>query len=393
MLAGDQKKKQDSRFHLMLVSSSHIIGGYETRLENIKRGLDPGRFKVTGLQAYPLYKAHTVPSKQRAAYRERLLTPVVGEEIIEVALRNQWDVRGIIGIFRVFLREKPDAVLFFGMGMITFGVPVLARMAGVKHLIRTSGTVLDGVYPRGFRFLDRLCTKLTEIIVVPSAFLSREIQRVLRAPAKKIIVIPNGIRLKRFEPMESPHEARRELGLPDTVKVVGIVANLTPAKSHRLLFDSFRRVLQTESQVFLLVVGDGHLRSELESYVQALGIEKRVRFLGFRSDLKRVIPAFDVGVSSSSVETFGNAIVQMMVCGIPVVSTDVGAISEIIHHGREGLLVPYGDAEALAEAILHLLHHEEEARAIGLRGQELARSRYSSKAMIEKLESLLLSLG
>jgi glycosyltransferase involved in cell wall biosynthesis len=137
----------------------------------------------------------------------------------------------------------------------------------------------------------------------------------------------------------------------------------------------------------VVFVGDGPLRQTMEARAGALGLNGTVTFLGLRNDVAEILPLFDVLVLPSLNEGMGRAAVEAMATGRPVVGSRVGGIQDLVAEGASGLLVPPGDAHALAAAVIHCLSDPAAAAAMGRRGQAAADA-YSIDAMLEKIDRL-----
>jgi glycosyltransferase involved in cell wall biosynthesis len=183
------------------------------------------------------------------------------------------------------------------------------------------------------------------------------------------------------------------LGVDESTPVIGITAVLRPEKNHELALEALARLRQEEPLRFaeLWIVGDGVRRPALEAHAQRLGIEAAVRFLGHRSDARRIMAGFDVAIlcSHPRVETLPLSLLEAMDAGIPVVATRVGALSEMVEPGISGYLVEPGDTAAFASALSRVLCDRSEARRMGMRGQEIVRERYSVEGMVERTAALL----
>src|SRR5438046_7148590 len=167
--------------------------------------------------------------------------------------------------------------------------------------------------------------------------------------------VPLGLELERFLGAAARRgELRRELGLGDAERLVGIVARLVPIKAHELFFAAARRVLDAEPLARFLVVGDGERRAELEGLVARLGLAGATRFLGWRGDLERVYADLEVVALTSLNEGSPVALIEAMAAATPVVSTDVGGVSEVVRNDRTGILVPSRDAAACAAPLLRV---------------------------------------
>lgn len=214
-------------------------------------------------------------------------------------------------------------------------------------------------------------------VVCPTAVIARSLEQEEVAP-EKIRVIPNGVPLSVTLPRD---KARDELGLDLDSKVIGIVARLRVEKCHELLLGAFARLSADRQDVVLAIVGDGVRRAELEELARSLGVDTRVVFAGERRDARRLISAFDVGVISSSWEGLPVAALETMAAGVPLVSTRVGTMPEILADDA-GVLVDVGDEEALAAELGRLLDDPDWASRIAARGRARVEQENTFDAMV-----------
>jgi glycosyltransferase involved in cell wall biosynthesis len=175
----------------------------------------------------------------------------------------------------------------------------------------------------------------------------------------------------------------RELRLPLGSRVIGNVAALTEHKDHDTLLMAMRRVLQVVPDALLLIAGEGPLRSRLESEARKRGLGERCVFTGFRSDVDRLMSCFSVFSLTSRIEGLGTTLLDAMCFSRPVVATATGGIPEAVRHGETGLLVPVGNAQALAAALVDLLTDEALRLAMGQAGRRLFEQRFTVARMVE----------
>ena len=149
-----------------------------------------------------------------------------------------------------------------------------------------------------------------------------------------------------------------------------------------------RIVLSQRDDVSFLVVGSGSLIDELSSKVEHEGISQRFVFTGQRSDVPLVLSACDLFVLPSLFEGLCMAVLEAFAAGVPVVATKVGGVPSTVVEGETGALVPPGDVEALAEAIIWMLGNPELARKMGLRGKRRVEKRFTIDAMIKRTEAV-----
>ena len=176
-----------------------------------------------------------------------------------------------------------------------------------------------------------------------------------------------GLDLSRFgQCSRLKGEFRKEIGISQRTILIGTVGRLAPIKGLSYLLVAISRVAKSFDHEFcLLVVGDGELRRDLESQASALGIESRIRFLGWRFDLERIYADLDIVVLSSLNEGTPVSLIEAMAAGKAVVATKVGGVPDLVEDGKTGVLVPSKDPEALTEAILQLLKNDTLCRRLG----------------------------
>ncbi len=253
-----------------------------------------------------------------------------------------------------------------------------ARLAGARAVHTKHGANPDR--SRRVR-LRRAAAHLCDAFVAVSRE-TAEIARQNREVAeRKLVTIPNGIQLSRFNPdAEARAEVRRELGISPDAWVVGTVGRLAPEKDQALLIAAAAPTLGPDRQV--LIAGAGPEDSRLRAQIEALGERGRfVRMLGIRRDVPRVLAALDVFALTSQTEGLPLVIPEAMATSLPVVSTAVGGIPGVVEDGVTGLLVPRGGVERLGEALERLATNRDEARAFGERGRVVALARYEAKRM------------
>ncbi|MFI5005820.1 MAG: glycosyltransferase [Solirubrobacterales bacterium] len=177
--------------------------------------------------------------------------------------------------------------------------------------------------------------------------------------------------------------ARRELGLPADAPVVALIGRLVPAKAPDVFLRAVAQAALRVPTLSALIVGDGPLRAELEGEAQRLGLAGRVVFLGVRKDVPELLSGLDAVLFSSVREGFSLTMLEAMAAGVPVIATEVGGTPELITHGRTGLLVPPGQPEQLAQALVGLLLDPAGAAAIRAAARKSVEERFSLSSMVE----------
>ncbi|MET3650923.1 GT4 family glycosyltransferase PelF [Dyella japonica] len=203
-------------------------------------------------------------------------------------------------------------------------------------------------------------------------------------------VVPNGIAVDRFVP--ASNDMRRHvlqlLELDEDAFLIGNVGRLNWTKDQAGLIRAFRQVHQQHPQAMLLLIGDGELRAELERCAEHEDVHDAVRFLGDRNDVRDLLQGLDLFVLSSTSEGYSMALLEACAVALPIIATDVGGNGEIVHSGRTGQLVPAGDADALAEAMLMLLRDPHRASAYGRAARDWVEKHGSLETMADRYERL-----
>ncbi len=232
-----------------------------------------------------------------------------------------------------------------------------------------------------------LYARATAHIVTAGEALRRQLAHDNGIALDHMTSVPTGIDLARFVPGDAT-AARARLGLPER-PTLGIVATLRDWKGHDMLFE----VLAGDSAAWrgwnVIVVGDGPYRPALERQLQALALTDRVRFAGQQDDVVPWLQAQDIfALPSWGEEGVPQAIRQAMACGIPVVSTTVGAIGEAVDAGVTGIIVAPRDIAALAAALARLRDDPALRARLGAAGRERALRDFGLEPMLDRMEAV-----
>lgn len=212
-------------------------------------------------------------------------------------------------------------------------------------------------------------------------------------PPEKITVIRNGVSLDRFAPEdeEGRLRARKDWGFPPDAFVAGIVANLRKLKRIDLFLEAAALAAGAEPSARFVVVGDGPERERLENLARNLGIGEKVHFAGLSRDVPKLLAGFDLGVLCSDTESFSNSVAEYMAAGLPVVSTNVGGIREMVSDSENGYLVSAGDPEGLSSAIIRIIR-DKSSFEMGRKSRETAEKLLSLSAMTRAFEDYYLRI-
>ena len=288
----------------------------------------------------------------------------------------------MLRIWRAIRDFKPDVVHTHHLYQLFYTWPgALCTGARIVHTEHECYSLLEPKSCFRLRQLARFCKIVTGVNSETSSFLREKVGISLH----KVHTVANGINLNRYGHCRL---SRVALGLTVNNLVVGIVARLDEVKDHPMLLRAFRIVAEKLPQASLLIIGDGPRRPQLEQLAGEFGLGEKVRFLGARFDVPDLLSCIDVMVLSSRMEGLPLSILEAMAALKPVVATDVGGVSAVVRPGETGLLVPAGDSEAMALALISLLADSDKANQMGRNGRRLIEQNYDLEKTLSKYISL-----
>jgi glycosyltransferase involved in cell wall biosynthesis len=304
--------------------------------------------------------------------------PEYGVEIIELPIARK-SVSGALALKKL-LAARPFDIVNTHSSTDSWLVALAGALARRSPAIVRTRHISSPV-PRNFA--SRWLYARADRIVTTGEKLRLQVIEETGVDPGRTISIPTGIDLERFRPADRA-AARSQVGLAGAAPVVGIVATLRSWKGHLHLLEAVASLARPE--VRLVVVGDGPMRAVLEARAAELGIAGRVTFAGNQRDVAPWMNAFDLFcLPSYANEGVPQALAQAMACALPIVTTPVGSIEELIDDGRTGLLVPPSDPASLARAIAALLDDPARRAALGTAAAAEARRRLGEDAMVEAM--------
>jgi glycosyltransferase involved in cell wall biosynthesis len=364
-------------------------------------GLDKNRYDVVLVMgASPQWnaadpEAAAIQANMTAAREHQVKLTVLRHLVRD--LNPSSDLIAFFSLLNILWREKPHIVHTH-----TSKAGILGRWAAwfcrVPVIVHTPhGHIFWGYFSywqtRLFILLERWTARITAAIVTLTPQEKGDHLHFGIAPERIFTVIHSGVDLGMFPADRfAAQEARDALGIPPGTTVICTVGRLTPVKGQETLIRAVSDLIRQGEKIFLLLLGDGELRRDLEALALQLGVSESVRFLGWRHDVARIMAACDIFCLPSLNEGMGKVLVEAMAMQKPIVASDVGGIPDLVVQGENGILVPSADSKALAKAIMTLLSDPEKIKEMGARGKLKAYG-YSSEAMVYKISNLYKSLA
>lgn len=360
------------RIRLAFCIDSFAIGGTELNALRTAEALDPTRIDlhVFHLQTHgPL----------RARY-ERLGVPLT-----HVPIPNLYSPRTALQgmrLARTLNRLRIDIVHAHDIYTNIFTAPWVRILTGCA-LITSRRWWYEAPRP-ALVSVNRWSYRLAHRVLANSSGVANLLAREERVAKSKIAEIPNFLDESAFLTVtDSQRDVQRQAwGTANGSMLIGIVARLSPVKNHALLL---RAMAQLDANYYLVIIGDGPTRTELEQLARELRIQARVHFAGEVVSPLNLHQYFDVSVLCSRSEGFPNSVIEAMAAARPVVATPVGGVLDVVKQDATGLLVSEEDPTSLAGALRRLREDALLRKRIGVAGQELVRLNYHRETVINKL--------
>ena len=358
------------RLRILHTESSHGWGGQEIRILTEARGMQDRGHEVmiatTG-------NAELLPAAAKLGLRTAVL-PMRRKGIRELLGVRAWLAANHRRFDVINTHSSTDSWLVALSRATIPGCPPILRTRHVSTAVNTNFTT---------RWL--YCNATAHIVVTGEA-LRRQLHEQNGYPLSHMTSIRTGIDLDRFRPLDKG-EMRRLLGVPDK-SVIGILATLRDWKGHDYLLDAMVVLRPRFPDLFLLIVGDGPRRAHLERRTDELGLRDIVRFAGNQDNVPQWLATMDLfALPSYGEEGVPQAIMQAMACGLPVISTRVGAIAEAVVADQTGLLIPTRDSTALAAAISDLLQDPAKRQRFSAAAVVYARASFGIDQMLDRMET------
>lgn len=355
------------------VITSMPVGGAETLLVNLMRSFSKDAIEPS-----------VVCLKEKGPLGEQISNEF---RVTDHWLKSKYDLRVVPKLVQHFKTQRTDAVITVGAGDKMFWGRIAAKLAGVPVIcsaLHSTG------WPDGVGRLNRWLTPITDAFIAVAKQHGQFLKDFEHFPANKVVVIPNGVDTERFQPDPSAKaRVRSELGFPFDCKLVGIVAALRPEKNHELFLRAAKIITDRCPKAHFLIIGDGPERAKIEQTIHSLGLQSKVRLLGTRSDTPYLLAALDAFALTSHNEASPVSILEALSCGVPVVSTRVGSVTESVHDRWNGFTVTPGDANEVANCLRKILDDPDTAEAMGTNGRMHVQQNASLDYMVSSYEQLI----
>lgn len=365
----------DEKVKLLIVASSLWIGGAETVIRHLAQTIDRRRFNVTVCYL-----------KQRGHIGDEIAREGIDIVGIPKPAHSDIDYFSFIKLLKVIRAKRIDIVHTH----TTHGLVDSCLCKGFIPRLRVVHTFHFGNYPHTatrILWMERFFSRVANRLIAVGDVQRKQLQAVYGFADRRISTIWNGVTI----PSGSGDPAfRRNLGAENRL-VVGTISTLISQKGLSDLLEVARRIRDSGRKALFVVVGDGHLRSELEAKRRQLDLDESVVFTGWVTSAADVaLPTFDIFFQPSLWEAMSVVILEAMAAGKPIVATRVGENPEIIQDGVDGLLVPPKDIDAMVAAIARLIDDTNLRLRLGRAARSKVDQRFTVEHMARAYEQVYL---
>lgn len=361
-------------FHIIVAPA---IGGAERLLLTLARESDTARLDIV----LGIFTHKTNDILFREAQNSGLAA-------VPIPITRAYGMQQLQALYGAIKKHRPDIIhthgyktniLGFAMAKL-FGLPIITTVHGWMESKKTSTALLYHLCLRLLPFFDA--------VVAVSDSMREALER-RGVPAHKLTTLRNIPAI--LQPSASCDDFRKRFGIPKTAKLVGFVGRLETVKGCRL-FVQAAALAATSPDIRFAVVGEGRERAALENLARELGLQKRLVFCGYQSEMSPVYASLNLCVLSSLQEGLPLTLLEAMYCGVPIIATRVGGIPEVIRDGWNGILVEPDDHRGLAEKIILSLHDESAAVRRAREGRKTVETEYSVTTWSHRMECLYSSV-
>lgn len=337
------------------------FGGAETMCENLTYALREIGHEVFVVS---LYNEHTPISDRMEA---------AGIRILYLDKKLGMDVSMVPKLYRIMRKERPD-VVHTHLDVVKYAA-MAAKLAGIQKCVHT-------VHSLAMKEAEGLARKINKLYYrkkwASPVALSPEVQKTIAAvyglPDNQISIVYNGIDLSKCQPKES-------YDIRDTIELVHI-GRFNEPKNHAGMLQAFAQLQEVYPQCHLHLVGDGELRGEMESLARDLSVQTHITFHGVQPDVHPFLHSADMFLLPSKYEGMPMSIIEAMATGLPIVTTRVGGIPDMVSDGENALLVPC-ESSAIADACRKLIEDPALRETLGQAALRDSK-RFSAEYMAER---------
>lgn len=307
-----------------------------------------------------------------------------GIDIYSKARKPGFDI-ALVQVIRKHLKEHKIDILHCHQYTPWVYGALAAAFTNTKVIFTEHGRFYPDSKSPKRRFVNPLLTRLTDKITTISLATKNALNEFEFIPSKEIDVIYNGLNELNID-SDKLEQTRLCLSLPTDAFILGTVARFDPIKNHSLMLEAFARAKRMNPRLFLIIVGDGEERLNIEAKISDLELTNCVKLLGYQPDPSHYLALLDIFLLSSLSEGTSMTLLEALSLSTPCIVTDAGGNPEIIENNFNGLVTPNKDVDAFAKAIVQL--STENLTVMQVNARQRFETRFTNKAMVKRYATI-----
>lgn len=293
----------------------------------------------------------------------------------------------IIEIGKYIKKNKINIFHTHGYKTNLIGLLVKIIVPEVNLVATYHGWIGNNTKQKIYKYMDTFVSYFYDGVISVSKRIHKTLPKARQSEQNRIIV-HNAIVIDDYKPKGIRESVRASIGVKSKDFVIGVFGRLSIEKGCFQIIEAIKRIRSKNHDVILLMIGEGPLSDEIHNVIERLGLSDAVIRFGYQKQIQKYYEAIDLYVSPSLTEGISNVILEAKAYKVPIVATNVGGTPEIITHKKDGLLVPAGSPEAIADAIEMIFKHPDIGRKYSANGFCTLEERFSFVKRMEKMGSL-----
>lgn len=364
-----------NKIKILYVIATLDVGGTERQLVELAKKLDKEKFEpiVCCLTRGGVFK------KELDSYGIRVV--IIGKKL-------GYDFSAILKLIKIIKKEKPKIVHTFLWTSNTIG-RIAALFLRVPVIISSERCKVRPFKNLISRITDRFLSLFTDKIIANSESVRLDHIKKEKIGQNRIISIPNGIDLERFNPnFQKNNSLRLKFGLEERVVSIGAIGRLDVYKGYECFLMAMPQIFSEFKKVKFFIVGDGPLKTKLQKLANDLGVSSNVVFTGYIEDVREIYSILDIMVFTSLSEGLSNVVLEAMAMGKPVIATNIDSNKELIENNETGILVKPSNYLELSQAVLKFVKNTDLRKKIGQNARIFIEKNHDISFLTKKLEDL-----
>jgi glycosyltransferase involved in cell wall biosynthesis len=365
------------RIRLLQITHALSVGGLEQVILTLCRSIDKQQYEIIVLCLRELGDLAKEVEK-------------TGAKVILLPQKdNGTDYFSFLKIAKIIQQIKPDVIHTHNTQPLVEGVLGCIAAFRLPKIVHTDHA---RQFPdkKRYMFAEWCASHFVHKMVGVSEKTTENLRRFEKISPKKLVTIENGIILQNYQITIDRTAKRKELNLPESGSIVGVIARLEPVKGVTFLLKAAPAILAEYPDTLFLIVGDGSEKNNLIQESRDLGITDNVFFTGVRHDIPQLLKLLDIYVLPSISEGLPMGLLEAMAAGCPVVASSVGGVPGVLGKNENGLLITPGEKEALADVIINIQRDTDLVLKLSNNSYNFVEMNYSANIMVKKYIQLYL---